>query len=316
MSENILDVAIIGGGAAGYTSAIYTSRERLKTVVFEKEMSGGTTAITDIVENYPGFPEGITGAELMENFKKQAQKFGTEFEEFTPINKIEKEDKLFRLTSDDESFLAKTVIVATGGTPRKLGLQQEKKLYGRGISYCATCDGPFFKDKNIAVIGGGDAAVQEAIYLTKFAKKVTVIHRRDKLRATKDLQTKAFANEKIDFIWDSVVEDINGDITVESLKLKNKKTGEISDVPFEGMFIFIGWIPNTDFVKDCLDLNDEGYIITDDDMNTSVKGILSAGDVRAKSFRQVSTAVGEGTTAALTASEFIGDYHADVESPA
>lgn len=306
MSDNIIDVAIIGGGAAGYTSAIYTAREGLKTVVFEKEMSGGMTAITDFVENYPGFPEGISGPELMEKFKKQAEKFGTEFEEFTPIDKIEKDGELFKLISGEDNYTAKTVIVVTGGTPRKVGIPQEEKLFGRGISYCATCDGPFFKEKNIAVIGGGDSAVQEALYLTKFAKKVTIIHRRDELRATKDLQKKAFANEKIDFIWDSTVEDILGEIKVEGLKLKNKKTGEITDVPFEGMFVFIGWIPNTDFVKDFLEINDEGYIITDDDMNTSVKGIYAAGDVRAKSFRQVSTAVGEATTAALSASEHIG----------
>lgn len=306
MSEKVIDVAIIGGGSAGYTSAIYTAREGLNTVVFEKAMSGGTIALTDIVANYPGFPEGITGPELMDKFKKQAENFGAVFEEYTPIDKIEKDGDLFKLTSDDEIYTAKTVIISTGGTPRKIGLEQEKNLYGRGVSYCATCDGPFFKEKNIAVVGGGDAAIQEALYLTKFGKKVTVIHRRDELRATKDLQKKAFANEKIEFIWDSTVEDIVGDMKVEALKLKNKKTGEVSEVPFEGLFIFIGWIPNTDFVKDFVELNEEGYIVTDDDMNTSVAGVYAAGDVRAKSFRQVSTAVGEGTTAALSASEHIG----------
>lgn len=306
MNEKIIDVAIIGGGAAGYTSAIYTAREGLRTVIFEKEMSGGTTAITDMVDNYPGFPEGVSGPELMEKFKKQAEKFGTEFEEFTPIEKIEKEGDLFKLISGDKIYTAKTVLIETGGKPRKLGLEQEKNLYGRGISYCATCDGPFFKDKEIAVIGGGDSAVQEAIYLTKFAKKVTIIHRRDELRATKDLRQKAFDNEKIDFIWDSVVEDIMGDMKVEGLKLKNKKTGEITEVSFDGMFIFIGWIPNTDFVKDFVELNEEGYIVTDEEMETRVKGVFAAGDVRAKSFRQISTAVGEATTAALSASEHIG----------
>ena len=306
MGENILDVAIIGGGAAGYTSGIYTAREGLKTVVFEKEMTGGMTAITDAVENYPGFPEGISGPELMEKFKKQAEKFGVEFEEFAPIEKIEKDGEIFKIISSDKTYFAKTVIIVTGGKPRKVGLPQEEKLSGRGISYCATCDGPFFRDKNIAVIGGGDAAVQEALYLTKFAKKVTIIHRRDELRAAKDLQKKAIANEKIDFIWDSVIEDIIGDIKVEAIKLKNKKTGDITTVPFEGMFVFIGWLPNSDFIKDFVELDDNGYIITDDDMNTSVKGVYAAGDIRSKSFRQVATAVGEATTAALSASEHIG----------
>ncbi|MBN2281004.1 MAG: thioredoxin-disulfide reductase [Candidatus Marinimicrobia bacterium] len=305
--SNIIDVAIIGGGSAGYTAAIYTSREGLKTVIFEKELTGGTIAMTDIVENYPGFPEGITGAELMTKFKIQAENFGAEFEEFSPIVKIEKAGDLFNLISeDDHVYTAKTVILATGGTPRKVGLEQEKKLYGRGISYCATCDGPFFKEKHLAVIGGGDAAVQEALYLTKFARKVTIIHRRDELRANKDLQKKAFAHEKVDFIWNSVIEEILGNDRFEGLRLKNVQTGEVSEVPFEGMFIFIGWIPNTDFVKGFVELNEEGYIITDDNMNTSVSGIYAAGDVRAKSFRQVSTAVGEATTAALSASEHIG----------
>jgi thioredoxin reductase (NADPH) len=306
MSKDILDVAIIGGGAAGYTSGIYTAREGLKTMVFEKEMSGGMTGITDFVENYPGFPEGISGPDLMTKFKDQAVKFGVEFEEFVPIEKIEKDGEIFKLTSEDGIYYAKTVIIETGGKPRKVGLPQEEKLFGRGISNCATCDGPFFKEKNIAVIGGGDSAVQEALYLTKFGKKVTIIHRRDELRATKDLQKKAFANDKIDFIWDSTIEDIIGDVKIEAIKLKNKKTQEVTTVPFEGMFDFIGWIPNTDFVKDFIELNEEGYIITDDDMNTSVKGVYAAGDVRAKSFRQISTAVGEATTAALSASEHIG----------
>ncbi len=306
MSETILDVAIIGGGSAGYTSAIYTAREGLKTVIFEKEMTGGTIAMTDIVENYPGFPDGIPGAELMDKFKQQAKNFGAQFEEFSPIVKIEKAGEVFKLISDDDDlFYAKTVILSTGGTPRKVGLEQEKKLYGRGISYCATCDGPFFKDKHLAVIGGGDAAVQEGIYLTKFAKKVTIIHRRDQLRANKDLQKKAFDHDKIDFIWDSVVDEIYGDAKFSGLRLRNKKTGELTDHDFGGMFIFIGWIPNTQFIKDDIDLNEDGYIITDEDMNTSVKGIFAAGDVCAKSFRQVSTAVGEGTTAALSASEYI-----------
>lgn len=306
MSKN-LDVAIIGGGSAGYTAGIYTAREDLNTAIFEKEMTGGMAGITDMVENYPGFPEGITGPELMDKFKKQAERFGVTFEEFTPVNEIIKQDGKFLLKSNDENFYAKSVIIATGGKPRKIGLEQEEKLLGRGVSYCATCDGPFFRNREIAVIGGGDAAIQEAIYLTKFVKKVTIVHRRDQLRASKILQEKAFANEKIDFAWDSLVDDIIGEMRVEGLKLRNKKTNEIRTLDVTGVFVFIGWLPNTDFLKGFVDLNEEGYVISDDDMKTSVEGVFVAGDVRAKSFRQIATAVGEATTAALSASEYIAE---------
>ncbi len=306
MSKN-LDVAIIGGGSAGYTAGIYTAREDLNTAIFEKEMTGGMAGITDMVENYPGFPEGITGPELMDKFKKQAERFGVTFEEFTPVNEIIKQDGKFLLKSNDENFYAKSVIIATGGKPRKIGLEQEEKLLGRGVSYCATCDGPFFRNREIAVIGGGDAAIQEAIYLTKFVKKVTIVHRRDQLRASKILQEKAFANEKIDFAWDSLVDDIIGEMRVEGLKLKNKKTNEIRTLDVTGVFVFIGWLPNTDFLKGFVDLNEEGYVISDEDMKTSVEGVFVAGDVRAKSFRQIATAVGEATTAALSASEYIAE---------
>ncbi len=306
MSKN-LDVAIIGGGSAGYTAGIYTAREDLNTAIFEKEMTGGMAGITDMVENYPGFPEGITGPELMDKFKKQAERFGVTFEEFTPVNEIIKQDGKFLLKSNDENFYAKSVIIATGGKPRKIGLEQEEKLLGRGVSYCATCDGPFFRNREIAVIGGGDAAIQEAIYLTKFVKKVTIVHRRDQLRASKILQEKAFANEKIDFAWDSLVDDIIGEMRVEGLKLRNKKTNEIRTLDVTGVFVFIGWLPNTDFLKGFVDLNEEGYVISDEDMKTSVEGVFVAGDVRAKSFRQIATAVGEATTAALSASEYIAE---------
>jgi len=305
MADKIYDTIIIGGGPAGYTAGIYAARDNLDTLLLEREISGGIAGITDLIDNYPGFPEGITGMDLMQQFKKQGEKFGVQIQEFAEVQDIHKEESYFHLTTDKETYRTRTVIIATGGTPRKLQLKKERALLGRGVSYCATCDGPFYKDAEIAVVGGGDAAVQEALYLTKFAQKVTVIHRRDQLRAAPYLQDRAFANDKIRFQWDSVVADILGEEQVEGLQLKNVKTGTLSEIKVEGVFIFIGWTPNTDFVKELLELDEVGWIVTDGDMNTSVKGIYAVGDVRAKKFRQISTAVGDGTTGALAASEYV-----------
>ncbi len=305
MTNTIYDVVIIGGGSAGYTAGIYAAREGLKTIILEKEMTGGIAGITDMIENYPGFPDGISGPDLMEKFKKQAERFNVIFEEYVEVEEIVPQKDYFQIKSDDGEYHARSVILATGGYARKLGLEQEKKLAARGVSYCATCDGPFFKDAEIAVVGGGDAAIQEALYLTKFAKKVTIVHRRDKLRAADTLQQRAFKNEKIDIAWDSIVDDIVGETKVEALKLKNVKTGKISELNLEGVFIFTGWLPNSDFVKNLVEMDEQGYIKTDRDMNTSVKGIFAAGDVCMKSFRQIATAVGEATTAALSASHYL-----------
>ncbi len=305
MADKIYDTIIIGGGPAGYTAGIYAARDNLDTLLLEREISGGIAGITDLIDNYPGFPEGITGMDLMQQFKKQGEKFGVQIKEFSEVQDIHKEETYFHLTTDKETYRTRTVIIATGGTPRKLQLKKERALLGRGVSYCATCDGPFYKDAEIAVVGGGDAAVQEALYLTKFAQKVTVIHRRDQLRAAPYLQDRAYANDKINFQWDSVVADILGEEQVEGLQLKNVKTGGLSEIKVEGVFIFIGWTPNTGFVRDLLELDEVGWIVTDDEMNTSVKGIYAVGDVRAKKFRQISTAVGDGTTGALAASEYV-----------
>lgn len=305
MSDKRYDVAIIGGGPAGYTSAIYAAREGLKTVLLEKEMSGGTMGITDKIENYPGFPDGISGLDLAAKFKDHASRFDVEVEEYTEVEGIVPGDGFHTIKTDEGEYETRTVILATGGHPRDLGLESEKLFRGRGVSYCATCDGPFYKNAEIVVVGGGDSAVQEALYLTKFASKVTIIHRRDELRASKDLQKKALENEKIAFVWDSTVDEVLGENGVQGVRLKNLKTGEFSELKVQGVFIFIGWIPNSEFIKDLVTLDDEGYIKVDCDQRTNVEGIFAAGDICAKSFRQIATAVGEGTTAALAASHYL-----------
>lgn len=307
MSDEMYDVAIIGGGPAGFTAGIYTAREELKTVLLEKSMTGGIPAITDIIENYPGFPEGIAGMDLVARFRQQAERFGVEIQEFEEVQRIEKQENQFLIHTEANLFRAKTVIIATGGLPRQLGVPGEKEFIGRGVSYCATCDGPFFKDGEIAVVGGGDAAIQEAIFLTKFASRVTVIHRRDALRASPILQQRAFSNEKIDFLWDSVVTEVVGQENVTSLKVKNVKTAEVKNFVTEGLFVFIGWIPNSQFLDGLIDLDEAGHVLTDRYMMTSLEGLYAVGDVRSKKFRQIAEACGDATVGALSASEYISD---------
>ena len=258
----VYDVAVIGAGPAGLTAALYAARARLSTVVVEKMFPGGQAALTDIIENYPGFTEGISGIQLADAMKRQAERFGAEFTN-GDVERIEKNDDLFTVFLKGESIKAKTVILAAGAQPRKLGVKGEKEFTGRGISYCATCDGAFYKDKPIAVVGGGDTAIQEALYLTRFASEIYVIHRRDQLRATKVLQERAFKNEKIKFVWDSVVKEIKGEGTVDEVVVENVKTGKLDSLRVDGIFIAIGHIPNTDFVKDLVQLNEQGYVITD-----------------------------------------------------
>ena len=302
MSEKEYDLIIIGGGAAGYTAGIYAGRDKLNTVLLEKGVSGGTAGQTDSIDNYPGFPEGISGAELMNRFKEQGEKFGLEIKEMVKVKEINPNDNGFKVQTNKGDFYSDAVIVSTGGRPNKLGLESEKRLSGRGISYCATCDGPFFQDEEVAVVGGGDAAVQEAIYLTKFAKKVYIIHRRDELRAVPALAEKAFENDQIEVLWDSVVDDFEGEQELENVKVKDVKSGQVSDLEVPGVFIYIGWVPNTDFVEELLELDDRGRIITNKHLETSVDGIYAAGDVRSKRHRQVTLATGEGTRAALNIS--------------
>jgi len=300
------DVAIIGSGPAGLTAAIYTGRADLKTVVFEGASAGGQLTITTEVENFPGFPEGVQGPELMSRMREQAAKFGADIKP-GEVTGAELEESPFKLQVGSEKFEAKAVIIATGSTARWLGLESEKKLRGRGVSACATCDGFFFTDKEVAVVGGGDSAVEEATFLTRFAGRVHVIHRRDELRASKSMQKKAFDNDKIEFHWDSVVEDILGvdKNIVTGLLLKNVKSGQTNELPLDGVFIAIGHDPATGIFEGKLKLDEKGYIVTGENTATSVEGVFAAGDVQDVVYRQAITAAGSGCMAALDAFKWV-----------
>ena len=302
------DTIIIGGGPSGMTAAIYASRARLKTLLIEKAGCGGQIAITDHLENYPGFEQGINGFELAVKMETQAKAFGTEivYGEVSSLQLTGETKKV--VLANNKEYETKTVIIASGANFRKLGCPGEQEFIGKGVSYCATCDGPFFRNKEIAVVGGGDSALQEALYLTKFASKVNLIHRRNEFRAAKILQEKVLAESKINIIYDSVVEEISGNSagSVENVKLKNVKTGEVSQLAVNGVFVFVGWLPNTGFLKDSgIKLNDAGYIVTDDKMKTSLDGVFACGDVREKILRQVVTACGDGAVAAISAQHLL-----------
>ena len=302
-----VELIIVGGGPAGLTSAIYSARALIDTLVIEKMLPGGQPVLTTFIENYPGFPEGISGPELAERLESQAGKFGAKIITSRPVLNISRREEGFEIKTEMESFLGKAVIVATGTSPRKLNVPGEEEFTGRGVSYCAVCDGAFYRDRVVAVVGGGDSAMDESIYLTRFASKVFVIHRRNQLRAEKILQERAFSNPKISFIWDTVVQSIEGDRKVELLKLKNVKTGEISELKVDGIFVYIGSTPNSSMVKDLVDLDENGFIITDNCMKTSVPGLFAAGDVRNTSFRQLATAIGDGAIAANSAERYLGE---------
>ncbi len=298
------DLVIIGGGPAGLTAGLYASRAKLKTLLLERLAPGGQIITTDWVENYPGFPDGISGYDLVEKMKQQAERFGLLIQS-QEVQKLDlAKDKKVILT-DSGTIEARALIIACGAAPQKLGIEGEGLLTGKGVSYCATCDGPFFRDQTVAVIGGGDTAVEEAIYLTRFASKVYIIHRRDRLRAIQLLQERAGKEPKIEFIWDTVVSKITGDTAVKGLEMKNVKTGNLSVLPVEGVFMFIGYVPNSDLVKGSLPLDDWGFIKTGNDMTTEIPGVFAAGDVRSKALRQVATAVGEGATAAYMAERYL-----------
>ena len=305
MSE-AYDVIIIGAGPAGLAAAVYTGRARLNTLVLEKGMPGGQILLTDFVENYPGFPEGAVPFELMENFRKHAEKFGAKIGT-DEVKEIRKKDNFWNVIGNKEEYLAKAVIVAAGSGYSKLRVPKEEELTGKGVSFCATCDGAFFKDKEVGVVGGGDNAITEALFLTKFCKKVTLIHRRDKLRAEKILQERAVANDKIEILLDATVQEIQGEERFESIVVKNVKTNEISQLRFDGLFISIGTDPNTDFVKGLLDLDERGKIKVGPSMRTSQSGIFAAGDVTDACPEQMAVAVGSGVIAALSVDEYISD---------
>lgn len=298
------DVIILGGGPAGLTAGIYAGRNLWKTLIIEKALIGGNAALTEKIDNYPGFPEGITGEELVKRMEAQAKKFGSKILESDILSiKIDGIWKIVETTNG--TFKAPTLIIATGTRPKKLEVPGEKEFTGKGVSYCAVCDGAFFTGKNVAVIGGGDSAVEEAIYLTKFAQEVTIIHRREALRAEKINQQRAFSNPKIKFLWNHIVKAIEGDRKVERLILEDLKTKEVKTFPVDGVFIYIGLIPNTELFKGILNLDQNGFIITDEKMHTSIPGIYAAGDVRGKVLRQIVTAVSDGAIAGMEASKFL-----------
>ena len=300
MKNQLFDTVIIGAGAAGLTAAIYACRANMKTVLLEKFTTGGQAALTAFVENYPGFPEGISGFELMENLRKQAVRFGLHAQT-VEVKFINKHDGIFCIGTNACEVQTKTIIICTGVRPRKLGIPGEQELFGRGVSTCATCDGAFYRNMEVAVIGGGDSALEEGDYLTRFASKVHIIHRRDKFRGLQTFAEKARSNPKIECHMDTVVTAINGEQSVESLSLKNVKTGEESTLPVAGVFMYIGLLPNTEMFRDFLDLDENGYIKTDEKLMTSVPGVFAAGDVRTTPLRQIITAASDGALAAYSA---------------
>lgn len=304
----IFDTIIIGGGPAGLSAGLYASRSRMKTLIIERAKYGGQATTTDELENYPGSIEDCTGTSLSQRMRQQAEEFGTEFVK-DEVLEVQLEGEVKSIKCRKGTYEAKTIIIATGATPRLGGFENELELRGRGISYCATCDADFFTDLDIAVVGGGDSAITEAIYLAKFGESVTVIHRRDALRAAKSLQEKAFANPKIKFIWDSVVEAANGEEILESLTLKNVKTGEVSDLEVNGCFVFVGYLPISELFKGKVNMNSRGDIITDEEMRTNIPGVFAAGDIREKLLRQVITAAADGAIAATAAEHYIENLH-------
>ena len=302
--NDIYDVIIIGGGPAGLSAAIYTGRGRLKTLILEKGMPGGQILTSDWIENYPGFPEGISPFQLMDEFRKQAERFGAVIQT-DEIRTIKKQKEHWLLSGYQGSYLTRVIIIATGSNYRKLGVEGEEELTGRGVSYCATCDAAFFKDKKIAVVGGGDNALTEAIFLAKFGKSLHVIHRRDQFRGEKILQERIFSHEKIDVILDSVVIKINGKDKLEGVTLKNVKDNTTHEQKVDGLFISIGTLPNTEFIKDLVELDEQGLIKVNVEMKTNQEGIFAAGDVSNACPKQVATAAGSGVNAAMSINDYL-----------
>jgi thioredoxin reductase (NADPH) len=298
------ELIIIGGGPAGLTAGLYAARSRLDAVLLEKLAPGGQVVTTDIVENYPGFEEGISGPELIALMEKQARRFGLQIE-VQEVEKISLHKEGFSISTDGDDYLARAVIVASGAQARLLGVPGETELRGKGVSYCATCDGAFFRDKEVMVVGGGDSAVEEAVYLTRFAKRVRLAHRRDQLRATKVVQEQALSNPKVEILWSTVVTSINGEQFVESVDIKNVTSGAEDRLDVSGIFMYVGVDPSSDLFDFEIEKDERGFLITDQQMRTSVKGIYAAGDVRSKQLRQIVNAAGEAAVAAFTAEKYL-----------
>ncbi|MCR1973302.1 thioredoxin-disulfide reductase [Clostridium sporogenes] len=310
--DNVYDLIIIGSGPAGLSAGLYAARARLKTLILERNKAGGQIVITDEVANYPGSIRNATGKTLVERMEEQVEEFGAERKKDN-VKEVDFTGKIKIVKGEKEEYKAKSVIIATGAAPRHIGCKGENELIGKGVSYCATCDADFFTDLEVFVIGGGDSALEEALYLTKFARKVTVVHRRDALRGAKSIQEKVFKNPKIEIMWDSVVEEIKGDGIVESAVFKNKKTGEITEYFADeddgtfGIFVFVGYLPINNLFKDIITMNEAGYIKTNDKMETNIEGVFAAGDIREKSLRQVVTAAADGAIAAVEAYKYVED---------
>jgi len=309
VSTREYDDVVIGGGPAGLAAGLYAARARRRTALLEKGVIGGQISLTELVENYPGVPS-VNGFDLGQTMHKQAESYGMETE-YAEVTGLERQGKKWRVSTQEDEFLAKAVIITSGADYNKLGVPGEERLTGRGVSYCATCDAAFFKDQDVAVVGGGDSAVEEGMFAARFASKVTVIHRRDELRASRILQERAFANPKMHFLWNTVVSEVIGEDQVTALCLYNRATDAESTMPVAAVFVFIGHHPNTGFLRGLVDMDNGGHILVDDWMATALPGLFAAGDVRQNSARQVATSVGDGVTAAIAAEHYISENFLD-----
>jgi thioredoxin reductase (NADPH) len=318
MSENVRELIIIGGGPAGYTAALYAARANLEPLVIEGFQWGGQLMITSDVENYPGYAEGVLGPEMMKDFRRQAERFGAEFIS-DDVTRVDFSESPFRVYVGDEEHRAEAVIVATGANARQLELDSERKLQGRGVSYCAVCDAAFFREKEVVVVGGGDSAMEEATFLTKFADKVTIVHRRDEFRASPIMLDRARANDKIDWMTNAIVDDVLGESGVTGVRLRDVNTDELTDLPADGVFVAIGHDPNTQLFVGQLDMDDQGYLVTHDGTATNIDGVFAAGDVVDHTYRQAVTAAGMGCMAALDVERWLtareGHPHAALAAP-
>jgi len=305
LSERTRDVAIIGGGPAGLTAGIYLSRGKIDAILLEQKLPGGTAAMSPLIENYPGFPQGISGIELTERMKRQADRFELQMKTFAHVTRVALDTGTPVITLEDGEIRANSVIIATGQSPRKIGIPGEEEYAGRGVSYCATCDGPLFKDKVVMVIGGGDAAVGEALHLSKFASKVILVHRRDELRASAYLEERASREPNLEFMWNSEITEIKGDQIVRTATISDNVTGARAEVPVAGIFFYAGNTPNTEFLAGVVELDEAGYVVTGENLETSVPGVFAAGDARAGSWKQIIVSAAEGALASQGAQRYL-----------